>query len=575
MLQSLQTILNGVRCLFLQLLNLAPPELNSRKMPRKFKSSSTSMLGRRGNTHPRNKYAENPPDFDILASLYPSFHPYVFYAPNGRPRIDWTDYNATRELTRVLLHHDYAINWWIPDGQLCPTVPNRLNYIHWIEDLLASELIPKQHNGDRVRGFDIGTGANCIYPLLGAALHRWHFVGTDITQVALEWAQNNIQNNPHLMDLIEIRKAREGEFEEKNGCTQESGEESPLESLTFDESKKGVAEDDSQLSTSGQPEEPGKEEMGAVNPLLSFNDHQIGESLEVSPSKGSVVVTKNCEGPPVLLGVIRKGEQFDFCMCNPPFFESMEEAGANPRTACGGTLEEMVCPGGEQAFIKRIINDSVHLKEQIRWYTTMVGRKINLKDLTTILRKVGVTIVQTTEFVQGRTSRWGLAWSFVSPSRRTVGVLPMTENTNLSFMLEGLPRHCSASQLLNSVEHFFLACSASCRVDFSSFTVMVLLSDTKCEEVLNEFSGKYVKKSPDEIGSEAIQHKCILESHPNGLSFRISVFEQSPGTLLVKGSLIQNRSLSSATGAFAVLFLQLEETLKKKLGTKLQRKLRN
>lgn len=543
-------------------------------MPRKFESLSSSKSGgRRGNIHPRNKYAENPPDFDILASLYSSFHPYVFYATNGRPRIDWTDFNATRELTRVLLHRDYAINWWIPDGQLCPTVPNRLNYIHWIEDLLASDLIRKQHDGDIVRGFDIGTGANCIYPLLGAALHGWHFVGTDVTCVALEWAQKNVQNNPHLIDLIEIRKNGEGELEEKNGCTQKNEEEGPLESLSFDESEQAVDEDGTQLSTSGQPEEPCKEVSGAVNPSLTSNDQQIEELLEVPLSKGSGVVSKNSEGPPVLLGVIREGEQFDFCMCNPPFFESMEEAGANPRTACGGTMEEMVCPGGEQAFIKRIINDSVHLKEQIRWYTTMVGRKVNLKVLTTNLRKVGVTIVQTTEFVQGRTSRWGLAWSFISPSTRTVGVLPMTEKTNLSFMLEGIPRHCIASQVLNSVEHFFLACSVSCSVDFSTFSVMVLLSNRKCEEVLNEFSGKYGKKPRDEIGSEAVKHECIIESHPNGLSFRISVFEQSPGTLLVKGSLIEKRNLAS--GAFAVLFLRLEETLKKKLGTKLQRTLTN
>ena len=47
-----------------------------------------------------------------------------------------TDFNASRELTRVLLDHDHGVKWWIPDGQLCPTVTNRANYIHWIEDLL-------------------------------------------------------------------------------------------------------------------------------------------------------------------------------------------------------------------------------------------------------------------------------------------------------------------------------------------------------------------------------------------------------------------------------------------------------
>lgn len=68
---------------------------------------------------------------------------------------------------------------WIPDGQLCPTVPNRSNYIHWIEDLLLSDIIPRPNTSeDYVRGFDIGTGANCIYPLLGASLLGWRFVGS-------------------------------------------------------------------------------------------------------------------------------------------------------------------------------------------------------------------------------------------------------------------------------------------------------------------------------------------------------------------------------------------------------------
>lgn len=76
---------------------------------------------------------------------------------------------------------------WIPDGQLCPTVPNRSNYIHWIGDLLKSDLIPTIRDSnalEQVRGFDIGTGANCIYPLLGASLLGWSFVGSGINCTA-------------------------------------------------------------------------------------------------------------------------------------------------------------------------------------------------------------------------------------------------------------------------------------------------------------------------------------------------------------------------------------------------------
>ena len=87
---------------------------------------------------------------------------------------------------------------------------------------------------------------------------------------------------------------------------------------------------------------------------------------------------KSYYGPPILLDVVRDGESFDFCISNPPFFETIEEAGLNPKTSCGGTYAEMVCPDGEKAFITCIIEDSVVLKQSLRWYTSMVGRKVNL-----------------------------------------------------------------------------------------------------------------------------------------------------------------------------------------------------
>uniref|UniRef100_A0A6N2LMJ7 Methyltransferase n=1 Tax=Salix viminalis TaxID=40686 RepID=A0A6N2LMJ7_SALVM len=69
---------------------------------------------------------------------------------------------------------------------MASTVPNRSNYIHWVEDLLSSDIIPKNSNdGDIVRGFDIGTGANCIYPLLGASLLGWTFVGRDRCSIGM------------------------------------------------------------------------------------------------------------------------------------------------------------------------------------------------------------------------------------------------------------------------------------------------------------------------------------------------------------------------------------------------------
>lgn len=41
-----------------------------------------------------------------------------------------------RQLTKALLHKQYGISWWVPDGHLIPPVTNRANYIHWLHDLL-------------------------------------------------------------------------------------------------------------------------------------------------------------------------------------------------------------------------------------------------------------------------------------------------------------------------------------------------------------------------------------------------------------------------------------------------------
>lgn len=103
------------------------------------------------------------------------------------------------------------------------------------------------------------------------------------------------------------------------------------------------------------------------NSSLCSNGDNFDGSRTSSVLEANSSVKKDYTGAPILLGVVKDGEVFDFCMCNPPFFETMEEAGLNPKTSCGGTPEEMVCSGGEHAFIIRIIEDSTKLKHTFRY----------------------------------------------------------------------------------------------------------------------------------------------------------------------------------------------------------------
>lgn len=46
-----------------------------------------------------------------------------------------------------------------------------------------------------------GTGASCIYPLLGAKLNGWRFLATEVDESSMRYAQENIERNG-FSDLI-------------------------------------------------------------------------------------------------------------------------------------------------------------------------------------------------------------------------------------------------------------------------------------------------------------------------------------------------------------------------------------
>ena len=51
---------------------------------------------------------------------------------------------------------------------------------------------------------------------------------------------------------------------------------------------------------------------------------------------------------------------------------------------------------------------------QIKWFTTMVGRKVTLKTVLAAMPTLSreICAIRTTPFLQGKQARWGVAWSF-------------------------------------------------------------------------------------------------------------------------------------------------------------------
>jgi 23S rRNA (adenine1618-N6)-methyltransferase len=154
--------------------------------------------------HPRNRH-QGRYDFPKLIQGTPELAGFVIRNPYGKESIDFANPEAVRVFNRALLKALYGVKFWdIPAGYLCPPVPGRADYVHGVADVLAADAQGEPPRGPGVRALDIGTGANCIYPLLGHLDYRWRFVGSDIDPVALASASTIVQANG-LAKAIELR----------------------------------------------------------------------------------------------------------------------------------------------------------------------------------------------------------------------------------------------------------------------------------------------------------------------------------------------------------------------------------
>jgi 23S rRNA (adenine1618-N6)-methyltransferase len=155
--------------------------------------------------HPRNLH-RGQYDFGQLIKSTPQLGAFVKLNQYNNESIDFRDPEAVKVLNKALLKHFYAIkDWHIPEGYLCPPIPGRTDYIHYMADLLAEANKGVIPNGNQVKVLDIGMGANCVYPLIGNTVYGWQFVGTDIDPVAITSANKIIASNPQLKNEIVCR----------------------------------------------------------------------------------------------------------------------------------------------------------------------------------------------------------------------------------------------------------------------------------------------------------------------------------------------------------------------------------
>lgn len=154
-------------------------------------------------------------------------------------------------------------------------------------------------------------------------------------------------------------------------------------------------------------------------------------NIRLNNYENRILVRQNTPEKPIMALDLLGLERADFCMCNPPFFGSKEEQEKGrtskdkpPLAVCTGAEVEMICPGGEAAFVSRMFEESRVLGTRIQWYSSMFSSFANANLFTTKLKKEQIGNWACTSLIPGNaTRRWVVAWSFGELRPRIVSFL--------------------------------------------------------------------------------------------------------------------------------------------------------
>ena len=320
-------------------------------MPSNIKSSVKHF---KKSLHPQNRHKHGY-DFPALIKTHQALSVYVKTNKYNNQSIDFSDANAVKALNCALLKHHYDIDQWdIPKGYLCPPIPGRVDYIHYVAELIETSHASQAEafNHSSIKLLDIGTGANGIYSLLACQVYGWHCTAIDIDVLALNNVADIINRNPALNNRLQLRHQPE-----KNHIFEGIIDENDY----FD------------ISVCNPPFHASLQEAQKSN-------QKKRDNLAVNRNESSV----NIPSQNALV---------------PNF---------------GGQKAELWCKGGERHFLRMIIKESKVFSHQCGWFTSLISKSDNVKPAIKLLRKLEATEIKQIEMQQGNKITRILAWTFMN-----------------------------------------------------------------------------------------------------------------------------------------------------------------
>lgn len=160
--------------------------------------------------------------------------------------------------------------------------------------------------------------------------------------------------------------------------------------------------------------------------------------LARNPAFAAAITPREQTAPQhIFTGLLRRGEHFDFTLCNPPFHASPEDVeqasrrkwkqlgkpglsgSQGSRLNFAGKDHELWYPGGERAFIELMIEESKVIGRRCLWFTSLVSRADNLPVIEKALQRAGVREHRVVDMAQGQKKSRFVAWTFMSRQEHT------------------------------------------------------------------------------------------------------------------------------------------------------------
>jgi 23S rRNA A1618 N6-methylase RlmF len=355
----------------------------------------------------------------------------------------------TIELTKALLSSQFRLKLaYLDEDHLCPPIPNRFFYLHWIHtQLLKIQWVVGERNtttnndSTTPRGLDIGSGAYCIYSMLAARFFRLTMITSEIDSKSVALANANVTAN-YLSNMITILQVLPSHSQQQRQQQQQQQQQQHNNSNT--------------TSIGG----PLQRSVEAYFHQQQQQQQQKQQNHNCSPLK------------------------LDFVMTNPPFYDpaSMEISTArvgDGRSRTNMTVSEGNYPGGEIGFVTEMIEDSLRMtttnttSNEIQsttmttttesdhnftagWYSSMLGKKTSIIKLQKLLVHIlGPAHVEATEYGPGHYTRWFLAWTLERPPATASGALcPHSDKDHFQVDLFIEKREAAVGEVVNRIVSF-------------------------------------------------------------------------------------------------------------------------